>query len=525
MKRTACLMLLVSSLVTVQAFSQDYKEIYPFKPFDTKEIEKRVKRLSEDGNALLNLRQINNMKLHAGETATAPWTAPYWHLKEGMIANPYQERGVFHYVNFIPRVDAIKPYEKRRNYIMSLENQLTEEELAALAPSEKYDLLMGNGLDLSNRVWDFIVNWKDDMKWNYLRAIDLPSADYEIEKKNYIVANWEGICHGWAPAAGVVPKPVKNVYASLPDGRKITFYPQDIKGLISLTWANSLVQDNVLSEGLRCKRRFPKKDEYGRYYDTIPENGEILPRCADIHPAVLHLTLVNVIGKQKRSLIIDKAAGIAVSNQPVKGYSFKYFHPITGEDATFEGALADYSNARKDDKYWESRNPDTAYIVGVESTIVYADWAMIRKPDHSKVNEDKYSELVSLYDLELDAQGNVIGGQWRGYKDLIKKKGSSKMKRPDFLWVVPKDYRRYFEGVKLSSWDITSGEAAPQEWKNAAEAAHSFFYENSKKFGNAETCKVKHKETGEVKEVPCEFRYPRPQPLVQVVDQLIELSK
>ncbi|HLT22189.1 MAG TPA: hypothetical protein VKZ84_02060 [Bacteriovoracaceae bacterium] len=538
MNKKLGLAVLTAMIGTSVAYANpDPKKIYPWVPIPKEQITSKLKYLAEDNNPITNISQINAQRLHKANTKIAPWTGPYWPLKQGGIANPYMERTFLSYATFIPLIDAIEPYDKRKNYVETRFAQLSEKEIAKLAPSEKYDLLLGNDLDLSNRIWDFINQWKEDMKWNYIRSIDLPESedgeDWEIEKKNYIVANWEGICHGWAPASGVIPKPQKTVNATLPDGRKVPFYPEDIKGLISQTWANSIIQDYVLSEGLRCKRRSPKRDKYGRYYDHIPENGEILPRCADVHPAVMHLALVNLVGKQGRSFIIDKAATIAVANQPVKGYEFEYFDPYTGRDRkSFNEALRAYDERL--DLYRNERHHDTAFLVGVESTIIYADWGHIKKPSSRSYNKDKYSDLVSLYDLEIDKNGNIIGGQWRGYKDLndYERAGSNEpdsprmvVSRPDFFWVVPKDYSKFFQGPQLKEkWDIRSGKQAPMSWQTAAKNAHAFIYENSKHYGNYELCKVKNSD-GVVKEVPCEFRYPRPQPLVQIINQLVDLSK
>lgn len=537
MQKKIPLSLFLFTLSTISAFGQMDQNVYPYKPLASDLILSKARYLSEDANPLVNIHEIVRLGLSKGKPTYQPWSGPYWNLKQGMIANPYQERTIFQYVHFIPTIDDIEPYMKRRNYIMTNEAQLTEKELARLAPSEKYDLLLGNELDLSNRIWDFINTWNKDMKWDYLTSIEFPGDEYEIEKKNYIVANWEGICHGWAPASGVVPKPEKTVVATLPDGRKLPFYPEDIKGLISLTWANSLVQDQVLSEGLRCKRISPKRDKYGRYYDTIPENGEILPRCADVHPAVMHVTLANVTGKQGRSFIIDKDAKVAVSNQPVAGYEFQYFHPGSGEDLPFHQALIPYEDYRKSDPYRDSRNPDIKFIVGVESVITYADWTMIKDPKSSDYLDDETSELKSIYDLEIDFKGNIIGGQWRGLKDLnlIKMRNRNgsvadrapqmRMTRPDFLWIVPKNYKNYFKNLSgLEAWDLQSGTPIPESWRDASRVAHAFYYKASKHFGTQETCKVKSQTNGEVLEVPCEFNYPRPQPLIQIVNQLIELS-
>lgn len=537
MRQKICLSVLSSFVIAFPALANDYKKIYPFTPFSTEEIKSRVSNLSEDSSPLLNVFEIERQRLSQGKTQSQPWSGPFWPIKFGMIANPYQERTVFSYAGFLPLFDAIKPYEKRNNYIISNEALLDEEALSKLAPSEKYDLLLGNQLDLSNRVWDYINKWKNDRKWEFITSIDLPGESFEIEKKNRILANWEGICHGWAPASGIVPKPEKTVVATLPDGRKLPFHPEDIKALVSLTWANSLVQDQVISEGWRCNKRNPKRDKWGRYYDTELEYGELLPRCADMHPAVYHLALVNLTGKQGRSFVFDKDGKLPIANQPLAGYKFKYFHPDNGEDLPFNEALTAYAEYRSFDPFKESRNPATKYIIGVEATITYADWTMPKDFSESESYlKDKTGELTSLYDLEIDQAGNIVGGQWRGYKDLsmadAEIPGSSTRQlpmvttRPDFMWVIPKNYKNYFKHVQgLENWSITSGTQAPQSWKNAAKAAHSFHYENSKFYGNEEKCRVKDSVTGQTTFVKCEFKYPRPQPLIQIVDQLIDLSK
>ncbi|MGE3608071.1 MAG: hypothetical protein AB7I27_00690 [Bacteriovoracaceae bacterium] len=531
--KTKASILVLSVFASSLIQAQDY---YPFKPLPTQEIVSKIKYLAEDEAPLANLFEIHKRGLSQANTANAPWSGPYWPLKQGMIANAYMERSIFSLLNFVPGLDDIKPYDSRRDDILLNIMRFSNKDLSKLAPSEKYDLLLGTNMDLSNRVWDFINHWKHDMKWDYITSIDMPSEEYKIKKENYIIANWEGICHGWAPASGIVAKPSKTVNITLPDGRILPFFPEDIKGLVSLMWANSLVQDEVLSEGLRCKRRNPKKDQYGRYYDTIEENGKVLPRCADIHPAVLHMTLANVTGKQGRSFIVDKASTIAVSNQPVAGYKFNYFHPRNGETKNFNEALVNYELYKKDDPFANARNPETKYVIGVETILSYADWTMIKKPSSKDYNKDVYKNTTFNYDLELDANGNIIGGQWRTMRDPydaltnpLEEKNpnySNSTNQPDFLWIIPKNYKKHFKPISgLENWDITSGQPAPKSWTNAAISAHSFEYLAAKKFNRAETCKIENKSTGEVIETLCEFKYPKPQPLIQVVDQLVELSK
>ncbi len=80
-----------------------------------------------------------------------------------------------------------------------------------MAPSEKYDILLGDtSFDLTNRIWAYQEKWGSQKKWGFLSSIDLP-AGYRIPEGNSLMAFWEGICHGWAVAAGHSPRPEKTV--------------------------------------------------------------------------------------------------------------------------------------------------------------------------------------------------------------------------------------------------------------------------------------------------------------------------
>ena len=147
------------------------------------------------------------------------------------------------------------------------------------------------------------------------------SENYVLAQKNSRMAAWEGICNGWSTAAGLVPRPRKTVSFDIGNGKKLNFYPADIKGLISLYYVNSLIQDGAwidentglpktqgtVSAGLRCNIK-ASKDIFGRYYDSEddPFNGGRDTRCAGVHPATWHLGLVNLIGKQDRSFIVER---------------------------------------------------------------------------------------------------------------------------------------------------------------------------------------------------------------------------
>jgi hypothetical protein len=167
--------------------------------------------------------------------------------------------------------------------------------------------------------------------------------------------------------------------------------------------------------------------------------------------------------------------------------------------------------------------------VGVNMKLKYVDWEYPKLEKTNFPKDDKIVDLEFNYDLELDENDNIIGGQWRvGKKIGDSIFGVGTTHQPDFFWVVPKDWKNYFKGVAgLPAWDPTSGDPAPAEYKTAALGAHGFVYEESKFFfGVSPKCPVMPVSgDGPSKMVDCSFRYPKPQPLINLVDQLVELSR
>jgi len=510
------------------------KNIYPFKPVATEEIDTRLSKLTESDKYINDIREMNARGLLSRNTKDQPWGGSYWPLYQGQIANPYQEikyktlYGTFSGLRMLSFDYNYSTFKRRKKKILNKVLDLSEEQLARLAPSEKYDLLLGDyNFDLTHRIWDFAKNWNDNSKWAYLASINIPSG-YRIPRSVSGIKMWEGICHGWAVASGSSERAEKTVWTTLPNGKKMPFYPNDVKALVTLMWANSTIQDSMLVEGLRCNDKKPKKDEFGRYIDTRLDktDKDLLPRCADVHPAVYHTSIVNVLGVEGRSFVIDKAAEVAVSNQPVSGYEYTYFNPSTGEDADFNNSalkVSDYTN----DPFASARNKDTKYIVGVSMTLKYVNWENPIKFELNAPSDDKIIDKKFNYDLELDANFKIIGGQWRVSKDGSPKFFNNETNQPDFFWIVPKNYKSHFANLKtIPQWDFKQSTVPPKEYKAAAKQAHAFIYRQTKEYGWDLNCTVKpiKRGSGPDKEVPCEFRFPQPQPLVNVVNTLLEQS-
>lgn len=501
----------------------------------TKDIQFRVNRLTENENFIWDIREINKRGLTRANTKVQPWGGSFWPLIQGQVANTYQNKnfsilhGAFNGLEVTSWKYNYNKFQKREEKVLPKIYELDEKDLAELAPSEKYDILLGDtSFDLTKRVWTNATTWGAKKKWGYLSSIDLP-AGYRIPKASSFLALWEGICHGWAVAAGHYDRPEKTVWVTLPNKKKMPFYPTDLKALISLMWANSTVQDSVISEGLRCNRKSPKKDEHGRFIDTQLDKGDthLLPRCADVHPAVYHASIVNILGIEGRSFVVDRHAKASISNQPVSGYEYTYFNPRSGKEGSLETTTLSVDKYT-DDPFKAARNADTKFIVGVAMTLKYIDWEDPVKQETNGPADDKLNKFSFNYDLELDENYKIIGGQWRVDKDASARIFKNNTDQPDFFWVVPRDYKKYFQPIAgLPTWDFRKSTLPPKEFMAAAHNAHSFVYQETREYGFDHKCPVfplKGTE-GEMKTVNCEFKYPRPQPLINVINKLLEESR
>ena len=393
-----------------------------------------------------------------------------------------------------------------------------------------------------------------------LEAVRAATPGALAEKENYVIADekvkhiasWEGICNGWSTAAGIIPRPTKAVSFKLPNGKNLKFYPEDIKGLISLYWFNSFIQNNLQKDnngnyqsggtvlvGNRCNIDDIRKDKYGRRYDDKkdPYSGKIEPRCVGVHPAKWHLGLVNLIGVQKRSFIVERKVKTPVDNHPMSSYKSKYFNPNNG--FYYSKLERNIVEIDEDDQFKAYRHKDAKYIVGVRTTMTYLDY---HKPFRAETNTEKDDSEVDkrmLYDLELDANYNIVGGQWRTVEVGKPQRHGSRRSdefhnrrqrkpnynQPDFFWAVTKDWKKsgLFDNNDLEEWSDTSS-VPPRSWLPLAKKMHGFTFYRSTYYGNGRECNVRNKVTGETTKAWCAYEDNKPQPLSNVVNKLVELS-
>ena len=613
-----------------------YPQIYPFVPMDEKEILSDVERISEDPSFIKNFKTIVYEGLSEAKTDEQPWTSSYWPLAKGTIADPYENSTVIYYGDFVRTYmmmwkSSKKKFDKRLIEKLKFVDNFSQEELDNMAPSEKYDVLLGDkefGFTkrLMNYMGDYGANnyfWTLDKilvsgtdtlhlaelytSWGWYSTVaealekDIvlqPRLESKMalqfynegiyssieeslveatplaqeDSKNYVladrvvkhIASWEGICNGWSTAAGLVPRPRKMVSFDLPNDKKLNFYPDDIKGLISQYWFNSFIQNNLektdegeyqrggtINVGLRCNLSKMKKDKYGRYYDhrPDPQTGDNLPRCVGVHPAKWHMGLVNIIGKQGRSFIVERKVESPVDNHPMYKYDMKYFNPNTGntKNPNFNNPEKLYGNdlimhhvveIDRNDQFQKYRNSKAKYIVGVETTMYYMNYVKPVRREENSEEDDDISAKVMFYDLELDSEYNIVGGQWRAVKSGIPGRSSYSgndgyedeeelnHKQPDFFWTITKDWKKsglFNDSTSIPKWNDTTS-LPPASWLAEAKKYHSFEFIESTYYNTGKMCNVRNTITGEVTKVWCEHKTNRPQPLSNVVNKLIELS-
>lgn len=342
--------------------------------------------------------------LRSAEIEVQPWSGDYWAIRSGITAKRYLDK------NF-PGSTAMNTWQEAFNYFIANPPAQVASEL--LAPSEKYDRLVGDkAYTLTN------ISWQEGKQYNDQYG--------DVEK-------WMGICHGWAPAAFMEPRPTQAVefasYKATPDAaaEKITFLPDDLKALASLKWANGItVKRNDLTSGTRfiggrCNSKDPKRD---------PDTGRIIDAdCFDLNPGLWHIVVVNQIAREKRSFVIDANFDYEVWNQPVTSYRYTYFNPKTMQPVeTLEEAQVQLDDRGFQDQFKKYRtNRKAVAVVGVRMHVSYTVETSPRGRDTDSTEHDAVRTAQYHYDLEIDKDGKIVGGEW--YQN----------RHPDFIWMPTKD--------------------------------------------------------------------------------------
>ncbi len=321
----------------------------------------------------------------AGEIQGKGWSDDYWPTYRGGISYRWKKKDF--------------------GYEVAKKDTLKNLDINSLSPAEKYDIFM-------NR-FDFPTVQKERQRTSVLKTL---SGHPEFEE-GYKIESWEGLCHGWAPAALNFKEPSKTVKVNSQAGA-IEFYSSDVKALLTYYQQYSGNRSTRTSfVAARCNLDFAKLDQqYNSGEITQAEwiDGRENSACADINAGAFHLILANEIAIKKQGFVVDITRDAQVWNQPVNSFSSK----VT---ATKQGAS-------------EGAAPGTVKELTIDTWMLYT--VEIRDPSATPVGAIESPASYS-YVLELNDKDEVIGGRW--LSDL----------RPDFAWreTTPK-FRGYFAGLK-----------------------------------------------------------------------------
>ncbi len=354
-----------------------------------------------------NINDLSSRGLTRGTVNAPLWSGPYWPVHQGILGARFGDRSFPQSRSFI---DNFNSFQANPSDIYVQAGALNK-----LSPSEKYDLLIG------------------DSNWTLTRIMWQPGKS--IYDRYKYVPTWTGLCHGWAAAVSMgIKEPQHSVVVTDVTGKyKIEFYPDDIEALETYLWAQAILPTTVI--GHRCEENPIVIDPYGR-----PMNEA----CLDSNPMTWHIVITNKIGVLKNSFIMDSSPGSEVWNYPVSGYNYSYFNPRTLESSHSLQASVEPIQNLTADKFKSHRSQKTRYVVGIMMDVFHP--ALVRPqvgPSNGRVT---HAESF-IYDLELDENYNIVGGEW--YKENV---------RPDFLWTFPLGMKPvvYEDSGLPDTWDNTS---------------------------------------------------------------------
>lgn len=354
-----------------------------------------------------------------------PWSGDYWPTYKGGIGARYADEK---YPNSYDFKDYYAAY---RNFLpLKIDNNQI---IDKLSPAEKYDILVGDE--------SFSLT-----KWSF------ETAQQTYKANNNTIETWFGICHGWSPASFMLNRPEKSFDVKVKNfqGKSmiLRFYPDDVKALASTLWANS--QTNSYFIGGRCNNPSPAQDENGRILDE---------ECNDLNPGAWHIALTNQLNLNQQTFVMDASFDNQVWNQPVLSYEYSFFNPLTKERTKdFQQAMIPAENYTTDN-FKKYRSSEAKYILGVQMSLVYTSERTAEPQDIDSAEADNTRTVTYIYDLEINAQGQIIGGEW--YQNA----------HPDFIWTPTKTARAQSIADKNLTGEWIGNAEVPDFWKSQAKNA------------------------------------------------------
>ncbi len=367
-------------------------------------------RIIIHGDMETNIKTLSRTR--SGESKISPWSGDYHALQHGGISFRHNDESVMRLMLETNKTAPLEPW-----FVLNTQFQekttmdyLSSGNINSLSPAEKYDLLIGDtDLNLTKAFWNY------------------GKGNYYIYKKEKTKWKWMGFCDGWSHSSIYSPRPNKSVTVLAKDNEtKITFYPSDIKGLLAILWSHGESSHTFTRVGRKCelyKNQIPEKN-----LETQKEKK--YKNCYDVNPGSFHLAVLNQVGLLGKSFVYERNFDYEVWNHPIKSFKYNYvsqkkknfLSKIFRKNSTtntLEDALIPIEES--DPNKRELRSVDAKWIVQVNLEVIATieTYANSRKTDSQKF--DKYVKDKFQYDLELDKDFNIIGGEWisKNHPDYI----------------------------------------------------------------------------------------------------------
>ncbi|MGE3609363.1 MAG: hypothetical protein AB7I27_07235 [Bacteriovoracaceae bacterium] len=307
------------------------------------------------------------------------WSDSYWPSMLGSVAYRW---------NAEPNAEEFKykMYSKAELAKMSLT------ELEKLSPAEKFDIYNGN-------------------------------YSYPFTKKVLSMFSpadlwWEGICHGWSIAAVNHPEP-KRVNLRNKDGIVVPFGSTDVKGLLSFYYGKVNKESDTFSQiGVSCKALGKVEGEASPedlHKEKPTQAAASTPECQDTNAGAFHIVLTNMIGLSDTGLIAEVDRYNDVWNQPVGEYSYEILGERAATSAERSKGAVKIVEVKFAMTYADEQNTHTTKITPWEGSYASMD-------PTTGTPENNFHTREYQYTLELDSQGQIIGGEWISES------------RPDYIW-------------------------------------------------------------------------------------------
>ncbi len=296
---------------------------------------------------------------------------------------------------------------------------MTLEERKQLSPTEKFDLARGD--------------------YTYWLTRKVLSSGKVGPHRAY----WEGICHGWAPGSVHHPEPLPSTVRNR-DGIEIAFGSADVKALIDYYYGT--YQMRVFQMGEKCD------DDL----DSNPIAGKGDCGGGDVNAGAFHIVLLNNIGFRKLPVVADVSRFKEVWNNAIYWYRTQQ---VGTSGPTQNSARGTHSRVHmitevrypSDDERlmpqwqataqrWNEQTRTWSTNTPADEIEAPEDGVAINQADYA--SKYRYESAQYDYWLELDAQGQIIGGEWTSDVWVNGRVVDGKwvaahwevQPRPDFVW-------------------------------------------------------------------------------------------